>query len=135
MTSRLETIQDFLILPIYISPNSIHYIFFKKHTSSKPDFIKDQTLFLLNIPVDTCTHHLDRLFRNCGDIKHVVYSTPTSTSSSLWLPFKTGSSCHVVFTSSDAVDKALSMLSRKRVWTIDEDVPEPRLYGIESIFV
>ena len=102
---------------------STHYLYLKKHSTlpgaaslvgAEAPAVSQSTLFLANLPADTTIAHLRRIFRRCGRISSFAPKC-SSTSFSELLP--SGLSAHVVFDDCEAVQKALDMKQRKRVWS------------------
>ncbi|KAJ3238335.1 Ribosomal RNA-processing protein 7 [Chytriomyces hyalinus] len=75
---------------------------------------KDRTLFVANLPSDASEAHLRRLFRRCGAIDSVVFSTPSKGSTRKSL-------CHVRFADSESIVRCLEMRKRRRVWSDEVD--------------
>ncbi|KAI9101017.1 ribosomal RNA-processing protein 7-domain-containing protein [Phlyctochytrium arcticum] len=92
-----------------------HSIFIRPHESRKADseLPEGRTLFVVNLPVDTSKSHLDRLFRRCGTIEKVVYKNTAGDDSAVHI---SGEQAHVVFHEKEALEKALALKSRIRIW-------------------
>ncbi|KAJ3186601.1 Ribosomal RNA-processing protein 7 A [Gaertneriomyces sp. JEL0708] len=83
-----------------------------------------RTLFVVNIPADATERHLARLFRRCGRIERVVWHNDHKD---LYIPgvHRSGSQAHVVFVEDGAVERAIGMKLRRRVWSAEvEEAPE-----------
>ena len=119
-----------------------HHIFFRKNSTKDDSLPENKTLFLVNIPVDSSFNHFRRLFRRCGTVERVVFrkekmavEISNTEQDNLQDYRKSGACCHVIFMEDDAVQKALSMKKRKRVWTDkseDMEDNQVRLYGWNS---
>lgn len=73
---QLEDFQGFKVLPVIMdnTKNVRHFFYMKKHESKAlvDENIKDRTLFLLNLPVDTTDHHIKKLFKGHA-IEYITY--------------------------------------------------------------
>ena len=84
-TSSLPTtISGFTVLPVAYSPSATHIIYARAHSVSKRQNAKGKqkeelpegrTLFLVNVPPDATERELTVLFKSCGTIEKVVFST------------------------------------------------------------
>lgn len=78
----LEDFQGFKVLPVVVdaAKNVRHYFYMRKHESKAlvDEDIKDRTLFLLNLPVDTTDHHINKLFKG-HTIEKITYNNAGST--------------------------------------------------------
>ena len=125
-----------------------HSLYFRLHETRKsdPELPCGQTLFMINLPVDTTHDHLQRLFRRCGSIQKVIFKNgqslyeecPDFEPRILSQIHKSGVKAHVVFEDEEACQKALSMKVRKRIWSNqmedaeDHDQEQPALFGVSS---
>lgn len=93
-----------------------HHLFIRAHETRNGDssFPKGRTLFVVNIPADASERHFARLFRRCGKIERVVWKDYIGQWSDV---HPTGSQAHIVFENEGAVEKAIGMKKRKRVWS------------------
>ena len=110
-----------------------HYLYFRKHETRKEnsELPNDRTLFVLNLPVDSTVAHLQRLFRRCGKIENVIFQNRNCAESfpdfepraPLREIYKSGGRAHIVFEEEEAVEKALNLKNRKRIWSdqLDEE--------------
>ncbi|KAM5534440.1 hypothetical protein V8D89_011907 [Ganoderma adspersum] len=83
-TSSLPTtISGFTVLPIAYSPSVTHIIYARAHSASKKnakgkqkeELPEGRTLFLVNVPPDATERELTVLFKSCGTVERVVFST------------------------------------------------------------
>jgi len=105
------------------SKDIIHTLYFKKNITRKPtpNLPENKTLFVVNIPVDSTISHFQRLFRRCGKVVDVQFHDSRRHDNE-WLEterriWASGSNAHVIFDSEEAVERALAMRVRKRIWT------------------
>lgn len=101
-----------------------HQLFFKEHSvrNQEPEYPRNQTLFVLNVPPYATTDCLKRAFTElCGNVRSVTFSSSKG--------FKTA---YVVFEKEAYLDKAME-LSKDRVITLTND-KNVCLVGIESKF-
>ncbi|KAJ3332724.1 hypothetical protein HDU76_013271 [Blyttiomyces sp. JEL0837] len=98
----------------------IHQLYFRKHSSKKDDetLPAGKTLFLCNLPADATERHLKRLFRRCGEIVKVLFGMGAGSSDSdVGRIHKSGGHAYVVFDGEEAVERAMAMRARKRIWS------------------
>ncbi|KAJ3268401.1 Ribosomal RNA-processing protein 7 [Terramyces sp. JEL0728] len=76
----------------------VYHELFVRLNSSKQDF-PENTLFMVNIPVDASEAHLKELFNDYGEILQVK----------LPVIMKSGSNCHVVFKDKESIDMILEI--------------------------
>ncbi|KAI7849325.1 ribosomal RNA-processing protein 7-domain-containing protein [Circinella umbellata] len=142
----LQEFNGFKALPVLVAKNCRHYIYIKKHeTRSTTDNANDRSLFVLNLPVDTTDSHLQELFNQYGQIESVQYPGNKLPSSEeepkkkkkyrtkkqqqedeeaerqqkavyLRRIFESGSFAHVVFKSSEDLDRVLDMPHQDKKW-------------------
>ncbi|KAI8982754.1 ribosomal RNA-processing protein 7-domain-containing protein [Trametes punicea] len=87
-SSPLPTsVSGFTVLPIAYSPSTIHVLYARAHSASKSKTVKGKqkektamlpegrTLFLVNVPPDATERELTLLFKFCGTVERVVFST------------------------------------------------------------
>ncbi|KAJ3173785.1 Ribosomal RNA-processing protein 7 [Geranomyces variabilis] len=107
---------------------AVHYLFIRAHEPRKPDpsLPAGRTLFIANVPTDATTAHFARLFRRCGVVERVAWGgggggVGVTTRDGVR---RTGGHAHVVFKQHDAVENAVGMKSRARVWSAESVVDE-----------
>ncbi|XP_014489124.1 PREDICTED: ribosomal RNA-processing protein 7 homolog A [Dinoponera quadriceps] len=89
-----------------------HQLFFKQHSlrNQQPEYPKNQTLFVLNVPPYATTDCLKHAFaQHCGDVRSVAFTNAKG--------FKTA---YIVFESEFSLNKAME-LSMDRVMTLNTD--------------
>ncbi|KAJ3158878.1 Ribosomal RNA-processing protein 7 [Geranomyces michiganensis] len=99
---------------------AVHYLFIRAHEPRKPDpkLPAGRTLFVANVPTDATTAHFARLFRRCGSVERVAWDNAGSAGTLGFEGVKrTGGHAHVVFEQHDAVENAVGMKARARVWS------------------
>ncbi|TPX72843.1 hypothetical protein SpCBS45565_g00191 [Spizellomyces sp. 'palustris'] len=135
----LTEFAQFRVLPITVRPLSVsdehlpsfshhakttttsrsvmHFLFIRAHESKKPEpnLPNGRTIFVVNIPVDATERHFTRLFRRCGKIERVVWRDRHTEVQEPVL--ESGAQAHVVFVEEAALNRAMAMKSRKRVWS------------------
>lgn len=89
-TSSLPTtISGFTVLPVAYSPSATHIIYARAHSVPKrknakgkqeEELPEGRTLFLVNVPPDATERELTVLFKSCGTIERVVFSTSPGSS-------------------------------------------------------
>ncbi|PIL37511.1 hypothetical protein GSI_01205 [Ganoderma sinense ZZ0214-1] len=88
-TSSLPTtISGFTVLPVAYSPSVTHIIYARAHSVPKQKNAKGKqkelpegrTLFLVNVPPDATERELTMLFKSCGTVERVVFSTDGGSS-------------------------------------------------------
>ncbi|OMJ19849.1 Ribosomal RNA-processing protein 7 [Smittium culicis] len=79
--SKAFYISDYLAVPVEIntSTKQIHYIYFKKHTSTnsintETPFDQQKTIFLVNIPADSSLETIKAFFKPLARVKNVFFS-------------------------------------------------------------
>ncbi|KAI8910023.1 ribosomal RNA-processing protein 7-domain-containing protein [Powellomyces hirtus] len=101
-----------------------HHLFIRAHEPRKPQagFPQGRTLFVANVPSDANEMHFARLFRRCGVVERVVWGGGNASGPLLSVR-RTGGTAHVVFVDEDAVERAVGMKERRRVWSdqVDND--------------
>ncbi|CAO3656917.1 unnamed protein product [Mucor hiemalis] len=74
--------QGFKVLPVVVdaAKNIRHYFYMRKHESKAliDEDVKDCTLFLLNLPVDTTNYHINKLFKG-HHIEKITYNDAGSS--------------------------------------------------------
>ncbi|KAI9142579.1 ribosomal RNA-processing protein 7-domain-containing protein [Paraphysoderma sedebokerense] len=131
--------SDFVVHQIFIKEHSA-----AKPNFQIPD---GRTLFVLNVPIDATAQHMKHLFRNCGKIERVEFkgvighhgmsvdmeddedlignekATELQTSDrkcpqlQIRELLETGGIAYVVFKSKKAIERALTLKQKKRVWS------------------
>ncbi|KAJ3176711.1 Ribosomal RNA-processing protein 7 A [Geranomyces variabilis] len=101
---------------------AVHYLFIRAHEPRKPDpsLPAGRTLFIANVPTDATAAHFARLFRRCGAVERVAWGgngNGNGNGSKDDGVRQTGGHAHVVFKQHDAVENAVGMKSRARVWS------------------
>ncbi|TPX58242.1 hypothetical protein PhCBS80983_g03283 [Powellomyces hirtus] len=109
--------------PTTATPTPAHHLFIRAHEPRKAQagFPQGRTLFVANVPSDANEMHFGRLFRRCGAVERVVWGGGNA-SGSLSVR-RSGGTAHVVFADEDAVERAVGMKERRRVWSdqVDND--------------
>lgn len=80
----------------------MHQLFFKEHSvrNQEPEYPRNQTLFVLNVPPYATTDCLKHAFANlCGNVQSVTFSSAKG--------FKTA---YIVFKKESSLDKAMELL-------------------------
>ncbi|KAJ3157908.1 Ribosomal RNA-processing protein 7 [Geranomyces variabilis] len=108
---------------------AVHYLFIRAHEPRKPDpsLPAGRTLFIANVPTDATTAHFARLFRRCGVVERVAWGGGGGSGVGVTTGDgvrRTGGHAHVVFKQHDAVENAVGMKSRARVWSAEGVVAE-----------
>lgn len=99
-----------------------HQLFFKEHSvrNQEPEYPRNQTLFVLNVPPYATTDCLKHAFADlCGNVQSVTFSNAKG--------FKTA---YIVFKKESSLDKAME-LSKDCVITLNSD-KNMCLTGLES---
>ncbi|KAI8593875.1 ribosomal RNA-processing protein 7-domain-containing protein [Geranomyces variabilis] len=108
---------------------AVHYLFIRAHEPRKPDpsLPAGRTLFIANVPTDATSAHFARLFRRCGVVERVAWGggggVGVTTRDGVR---RTGGHAHVVFKQHDAVENAVGMKSRARVWSAESVIEEDK---------
>lgn len=90
----------------------MHQLFFKEHSvrNQEPEYPKNQTLFVLNVPPYVTTECLKRAFdERCGNVRSVTFLNAKG--------FKTA---YIVFEKDSSLDKAME-LSKDCIITLNSD--------------
>ena len=83
-SSLPATISGFTVLPIAYSQSATHIIYARAHSAPKgkdakgkqrEELPEGRTLFLVNVPPDATERELTVLFKPCGTVERVVFST------------------------------------------------------------
>ncbi|TBU22129.1 ribosomal RNA-processing protein 7-domain-containing protein [Dichomitus squalens] len=83
-SSLPTTVSGFTVLPIAYSSTTIHIIYARAHSvakqknakgKQKEELPEGRTLFLVNVPPDATERELTVLFKSCGTVERVVFST------------------------------------------------------------
>ncbi|KAI0652501.1 ribosomal RNA-processing protein 7-domain-containing protein [Trametes meyenii] len=84
------SVSGFAVLPIAYSSTATHILYARKHSNSQHKDIKGKqrekatilpagrTLFLVNVPPDATERELALLFKACGTVERVIFSTRTT---------------------------------------------------------
>ena len=79
--SPASSINGFSLIPVLYTPSTTHYIYARRHSSSKAEsnslLPSGRTLFLVNIPPDATERELILLFKHCGTVERVVFDFET----------------------------------------------------------
>ena len=76
------------MLPIAYSPSTTHILYARAHSApkhkdskgkQKEELPEGRTLFLVNVPPDATERELTVLFKSCGTVERVVFSTGSGT--------------------------------------------------------
>ncbi|KAI0638557.1 ribosomal RNA-processing protein 7-domain-containing protein [Trametes polyzona] len=89
-----SSVSGFTVLPIAYSPSATHIIYARAHSAPKKDskgkqkqklasLPEGRTLFLVNVPPDATERELTVLFKPCGTVERVVFSTGGGGASNL----------------------------------------------------
>ncbi|KAI0682618.1 ribosomal RNA-processing protein 7-domain-containing protein [Earliella scabrosa] len=82
------TISGFTVLPIAYTPSATHILYARAHSAPKhkdrkgkhkEELPEGRTLFLVNVPPDATERELTVLFKSCGTVERVVFSTGSGT--------------------------------------------------------
>ncbi|KAI0737709.1 ribosomal RNA-processing protein 7-domain-containing protein [Daedaleopsis nitida] len=82
------TISGFTVLPIAYSSSATHIVYARAHAAPKhrdakgkqrEELPEGRTLFLVNVPPDATDRELTLLFKSCGTVERVVFSTGGSS--------------------------------------------------------
>ncbi|KAL6428527.1 hypothetical protein ACFW04_007872 [Cataglyphis niger] len=114
MKANTQNTKDFKTLWIRFDADSsdMHQLFFKEHSvrNQEPEYPRNQTLFVLNIPpyatIDCLKHAFTKL---CGDVNLITFSKAKG--------FKTA---YIVFKNESSLDKAMK-LSEDCIITLNND--------------
>ncbi|KAI0355315.1 hypothetical protein OH77DRAFT_316884 [Trametes cingulata] len=82
-----SSVSGFTVLPIAYSPSATHILYARAHSAPKHKDAKGKqkaiaaalpegrTVFLVNVPPDATERELTLLFKSCGTVERVVFST------------------------------------------------------------
>jgi ribosomal RNA-processing protein 7 len=162
---QLQDLLGFKVLPVLVNENTRHFLYMREHESKSliEDSIKGRTLFLLNLPFDTTTHHIKKLFKDLN-IAHITFSgselpvaddfakksqvkkltkqekliqkeEAAHASKQLRRLLEGGASAHVVFSKEAELEQALDTSRVERKWPKDAEDEQPLGLGSKFIHV